>query len=133
LLIKFFSCFLCAIFYPGSNGCNYANTLQLLNLSALLAERYQLGAVFFTSDFFLGGGRGGGFQNLPNFHGHYWSFGFPKGSSEIFLSFLLLHPSNAVPPPGVPLLRIQFIVKLTLSQDKLSHSGKFDIILTFIS
>jgi len=35
---------------------------------------------------------------------------FPLGTSETFLCLKLVRPSKAVPPPGVPLRQIEYVV-----------------------
>jgi hypothetical protein len=44
------------------------------------------------------------------------AYEFPLGNSEYFLCFMLVNPSKIVPPPGVPLRQIQFVVFLCLQK-----------------
>ena len=43
----------------------------------------------------------------------------PLGTSEAFLLFMLVHPSKTVPPPSVPLRKIQFVVIFMSPEDQL--------------
>jgi hypothetical protein len=56
-------------------------------------------------------------------------FDFPLGISETFLCFMWVHPVQIVPPAGVPLRQIQFIINWMSSEGKLSHLVRCHIIL----
>jgi hypothetical protein len=53
---------------------------------------------------------------------------FPLGTSETFLCFMLVHPIQTVPPAGVQLPQIQFVINWMSLEGKLSH---LDVILLY--
>jgi hypothetical protein len=57
------------------------------------------------------------------------AFEFTLGISETFLCFVLIRPTKIVPPPGVPLRQIQFVINCMSSEGKSSHLVRCDIIL----
>jgi hypothetical protein len=56
-------------------------------------------------------------------------FEFPLGTSETFLCFMLIRPTKIVPPRGVALRQIHFVINWMSSEGKLSHLVRCDIIL----
>jgi hypothetical protein len=48
---------------------------------------------------------------------------YPLGTSETFLCFMLVHPIKTVPPAGVQLQQIQFVINWMYTEGKLSHLG----------
>jgi len=52
---------------------------------------------------------------------------FPLGTSETFLCLKLVRPSKAVPPPGVPLRQIEYVV-IRMSSEWETITLRFDII-----
>jgi hypothetical protein len=51
------------------------------------------------------------------------------GTYDTFLCFILVHPSHTVPPPGIPLRQIHFVVTSTSAEGKLSHLARLDVII----
>jgi hypothetical protein len=103
-----------------TRSCVDKNCLVMLMLFSFLiyarclTERIQLMQFLLFSSFFF----------LP------WTllvFEVPLGTSESFLCFTLVCPSQTVPPPGVPLQQIQLVVILMSSEGKLSHLVRRDI------
>jgi hypothetical protein len=56
---------------------------------------------------------------------------FPLGTSKTFLCLKLVRPSKAVPPPGVPLRQIQYVV-IHMSSEGKAITLRFDIIIIII-
>ena len=54
---------------------------------------------------------------------------FSLGTSETVLGFTLVRPLKLVPPPGVSLQQIHFLVIFICSESKLSH---LDVIILLI-
>jgi hypothetical protein len=63
---------------------------------------------------FFGGGEGS--ESCPSSKDIIRFSKFPHGYSETFPSFVNIFPSRIVPPPGVPLRQIQFVVILMSSE-----------------
>jgi hypothetical protein len=55
------------------------------------------------------------------------------GTSETFLCFMPVRPIQIVPPAGVQLLQIQFVINWMSSEGKLSHLVRCDIIYYIIT
>jgi hypothetical protein len=56
---------------------------------------------------------------------------YPLGTSETFVCFVLVFPIKIVPPAGVQLPQIQFIINCMSSEGKFSHLVRCDILLHY--
>jgi hypothetical protein len=105
------------------NGYTYANALQVLNLRTLNERRHKLDAIFIINIFWALD-----VVHLP------WAllvYEYPLGTSETFLCFMLVQPTQIVPPAGVQLRQIQFIINWISSEGKLSHLVRCDVLLHY--
>lgn len=92
------------LFSPYYNDHSYAETLLTLNLRPLQEERRQLHASFAMHVFLS-------FKSCQSsMDFKFQVLKFPLGTSETFLCLKLVRPSKAVPPPGVPLRQIEYVV-----------------------
>ena len=111
------------LFSPDYNDHSYAKTLHTLNLNPLQEERRQLHASFAMHVFLS-------FkpcQSAMDFK--FQVLKFPLGASETFLCLKLVRPSKAVPPPGVPLRQVQYVVTQMSSEGK-TITLRHDIIIS---
>jgi hypothetical protein len=70
-------------------------------------------------------------QNLVSLLWTLLVYEYPLGTSETFLCFMPVHPIQIVPPAGVQLPQIQFIINWMFSEGKLSHLVRYDILLHY--
>jgi hypothetical protein len=111
------------LFSPDYNDHSSAKTLHTLNLSPLQEERRQLHASFVMHVFLS-------FNSCPSSTDFKFQvLKFPLGNSENFLCLKLVRPPKAVPPPGVPLRQIQYVV-IQMSSEGKTITLRFDIIIS---
>ena len=102
-------------------GYNYANALQVFNLRTLHGRRHKLHAIFVINDF-LGSKPCLSTMDIIRLRE-------PTRNLRDFLCFMLVHPIKIVPPAGVQLPHIQFIINWISSEGKLSQLIRCDSIL----
>lgn len=106
-----------------SPDCNDHSHAKTVNLHPLQKERRQLHASFAMHIFLR-------FKSCPSsMDFKFQVLKFPLGTSKTFLCLKLVRPSKAVPPPGVPLRQIQYVV-IQMSSEGKTITLRFDIIIS---